>query len=206
MTQATMKSLISYKNEIDWFDINHLYGGKGVPFSQGIIADTVIKQYKIPAIRWGYNGSLVGVETKKQIMIWRDKGAVTEFKGIINKSEIDPAIEAKIASKPKINMNTKLFTNENINDVMDQVRNGLKFPYIDVHGSTFDRDNFYITISIQPKSEWNYGYLNNSKHITISVDQNRKIEAVKNSGLKFRGFRAKSIEEVIEKVNKITEK
>lgn len=200
MVEATKNTLTSYKNEINWGK------EKSLPFMQGNAINTIIKEYRLPAIRWGYSGSLIGIETEKQYLIWRDKGHALEFKGIIEKSEINENIPVKKSNKAKIDMNTKLFTDSNIDEVMDQVRKGLKFPYVDVHGSTFDKDDFYITISIQPKSEWNFGYINNTKHITIAVSQNRKVEAVKNYGLKFRGFRAKSIEEVIEKVNKITEK
>jgi hypothetical protein len=47
--------------------------------------NTLIAHYKIPAIKWGYSGSLVGIETKKQIMVWRDKGSHLEFLGLTNK-------------------------------------------------------------------------------------------------------------------------
>jgi hypothetical protein len=56
-----------------------------LPMSQGMAIQIVIDTYKIPAIKWGYNGSLIGIETKKQIMVWRDKGSCLEFLGLMNK-------------------------------------------------------------------------------------------------------------------------
>lgn len=79
MVKATKKTLESYRNEIKFGTENNL------PMSQGMAINSVIKEYQIPAIAWGYSGSLIGVETKKQIIIWRDKGTHLEFKGLIDK-------------------------------------------------------------------------------------------------------------------------
>ena len=79
MVKATKKTLNSYRSEIKWGTKREL------PMAPGMAIKSVIKQYRIQAIRWGYSGSLIGVETKKQIMIWRDKGTHLEFKGLINK-------------------------------------------------------------------------------------------------------------------------
>ena len=79
MTKATEKTLQTYRANIKF--------GKEqkMPLSQGMAIKRLIEEYKIPAIAWGYEGSLIGIETKKQIMIWRDKGTHLEFKGLINK-------------------------------------------------------------------------------------------------------------------------
>lgn len=60
---------------------------KNLPLSQGSAIKEVISRYKIPAIQWGYvgTGAFIGVETKKQKMFWRDKGAELQFLGILNK-------------------------------------------------------------------------------------------------------------------------
>lgn len=47
--------------------------------------NAVIKEYGIPVKRWGYSGSLIGVETNKQYLFWRDRGTHLEFKGILDK-------------------------------------------------------------------------------------------------------------------------
>jgi hypothetical protein len=79
MARATQKTLESYKNKI-------VFGTEqSLPMGQGYAINSVIKEYNIPAIAWGYHGSLIGVETKKQFIIWRDRGTHLEFKGIIDK-------------------------------------------------------------------------------------------------------------------------
>ena len=79
MTQATTKTLESYRAKIKWGT------ERSLPAGQGMAIQSVIREYKIPAIRWGYYGSLIGVETKKQIIIWRDRGTHLDFKGVIDK-------------------------------------------------------------------------------------------------------------------------
>ncbi len=79
MTQATEKTLKSYKSKIKFGT------KKELPAIPGMNINGVIKQYKIPAIAWGWSGSLIGVETKKQYIFWRDFGTHLEFKGLLNK-------------------------------------------------------------------------------------------------------------------------
>lgn len=79
MTIATQKTLQKYKNEIKWGQQEEL------PMTQGLAITNVIERYDIPAKQWGYSGSLIGIETKKQYLFWRDRGSELEFKGIINK-------------------------------------------------------------------------------------------------------------------------
>ena len=58
------------------------------PFSQGYLLKYLREHYKVPAIRAGYAGDLVSLETKRQFIIWRDTGVGAEFIGLINK-EVD---------------------------------------------------------------------------------------------------------------------
>ena len=58
---------------------------RSLPFSQGWAIKEVIKKYKIPVKEWGYSGSAIAVGTKKQRMLWRDKGTHLDFLGIVNK-------------------------------------------------------------------------------------------------------------------------
>lgn len=55
---------------------------KEMPFSQGWAINKVIKKYKIPAKKWGYDYDVIGVQTKKQRMLWRDAGTKLEFLGL----------------------------------------------------------------------------------------------------------------------------
>lgn len=57
---------------------------QSLPMSQGLAIKEVIKRYKIPAQRWGYSGSAIAVQTKKQKILWRDRGSHLDFLGIIN--------------------------------------------------------------------------------------------------------------------------
>lgn len=58
---------------------------KRLPMMQGEAIKTVIQKYKIPAIKWGYGAQYIGVETKKQIIVWEDEGWRLIFMGIYNK-------------------------------------------------------------------------------------------------------------------------
>ena len=58
---------------------------QSLPMSQGLAIKEVIKRYKIPAQKWGYSGSAIGVETKRQRILWRDRGSHLDFLGIIDK-------------------------------------------------------------------------------------------------------------------------
>ena len=87
MFEVTKKTLINYKNKIK-------FGReKSLPLMQGEMINLLIKKYKIPAcfksVKWGYHLDLVGIETKKQFMIWRDCGSHAEFLGLINKDGSD---------------------------------------------------------------------------------------------------------------------
>lgn len=72
-------TLLGYKSKIKWSD------SKSMAFSPGFAINSVIKRYKIPAKKWGYSGSIIGVETNKQFMFWKDSGYSLEFKGLLNK-------------------------------------------------------------------------------------------------------------------------
>lgn len=56
-----------------------------LPFMQGYAINEVIKKYNIPAVAWGYFSDLIGVETKKQYILWRDEGWRLVFLGLVNK-------------------------------------------------------------------------------------------------------------------------
>lgn len=58
---------------------------KDLPFSQGYAINYLIKRYKINAIKWGWGNSTIALETKKQFLLWEDKGSSLEFLGLINK-------------------------------------------------------------------------------------------------------------------------
>ena len=60
---------------------------KKMAFSQGFAINTVIKRYKIPAIKWGHSFNVIGVETNKQQMFWRDNGGELVFLGLLDNED-----------------------------------------------------------------------------------------------------------------------
>ena len=74
------ETLKRYAKKIEWHSLEDDF-----PFSQGYLINHLIKLYKMPAIRAGYHGELIAVETKRQIIMWRDTGVGAEFVGLINK-------------------------------------------------------------------------------------------------------------------------
>lgn len=79
MTQAKKSTLENYKSKIKFTT------KKNLPFSQGYAINALVKNYKIPVKKWGYDGALIGLETNKQYLFWRDIGGELEFKGLLNK-------------------------------------------------------------------------------------------------------------------------
>lgn len=80
MKKISKSTLKKHINSIKWTTQK-----KKLPFSQGFAINFLIKRYKINAIRWGYQNNLIGLETKKQYLIWKDAGSSLEFLGIVNK-------------------------------------------------------------------------------------------------------------------------
>ena len=72
-------SLRAIDRKIDWG--RH----EDMPMVQGMGINEVIKRYKIPAMAWGWSGSHIGVETKKQKIFWLDEGTHLKFLGMLNK-------------------------------------------------------------------------------------------------------------------------
>lgn len=58
---------------------------KDLPYSQGYAIKMILGKYDIKPIQFAYTTDLVGIETAKQKLIWRDKGLSLEFLGLIDK-------------------------------------------------------------------------------------------------------------------------
>ena len=56
-------------------------------FAQQLAVKKLIDHYGIPAKKIGSYMSTIGLETKKQFLLWRDKGYEYEFLGLVNKKE-----------------------------------------------------------------------------------------------------------------------
>jgi hypothetical protein len=99
LTDAVSQSkLKEYDKLIEWGT------EKKLPFSQGYAIKQAIKEFKIPAIEWGYGQigrySLIGVGTKKQRLFWKDTGTQLEPLGILNKDgSIPDSVEISTIKK-----------------------------------------------------------------------------------------------------------
>lgn len=100
-----------------------------------------------------------------------------------------------------------LFSIENINDVVDNLKNGIKAPYVNVAYSTLggkDRVTILLIISLDKRETWKNGIIENTNYTRLSLNRNGEVHSF--SGFKVRKFRAKSIPEVITKINQALDK
>jgi len=58
--------------------------------SPGLMIKHIIENYKIPALSVGfdYRSCTLGIETKKQFILWRDCGSHAELLGLIQKEDL----------------------------------------------------------------------------------------------------------------------
>ena len=102
----------------------------------------------------------------------------------------------------------KLFDINTVESVVKQINLTLRFPYVHVHTSTLGGDKnvaIFVTISSTPKQFWINGILQNSKYAKFRIDNNGSVEKFTGHQLKFRKFTAKSIGQIVEKINNIKE-
>jgi len=117
-----------------------------------------------------------------------------------NKGKSDIS-NAKIKPTP-----VDLFNYENVDEAVEKLKEGLDFPFVGVNTSTLggkENVTILLTISKDPKSEWPNNILQNSCYGKIHISQNGTVEQFSGWRLKLRKFKGKSIEHVIEKINKI---
>ena len=72
---------------------------ESLPMMQGMAIKDVIKEYKMPAIAWGYYADVIGVETKQQTILWKDYGSHLEFLGLLNKDKDEIKLPASKKEK-----------------------------------------------------------------------------------------------------------
>jgi len=98
------------------------------------------------------------------------------------------------------------FNFDTAREVMDRLKNDLKFPFVSTRLSTLggkDNPTIMLTISAEPKEYWGNGIFENSPYRRFSIHNDGTVENFVCSGLdKVRKFNAKSIDNLIEKLNK----
>ncbi len=58
----------------------------------------LVEEYKIPAKKWGYHHSHIGIETKRQKLFWRDEGIQLIFLGILDNTSVHHPNPAPVVS------------------------------------------------------------------------------------------------------------
>ena len=100
----------------------------------------------------------------------------------------------------------RLFDYESVEDAKVQLEEGLDFPYVSVRSSILggkEDVSILVTVSKDPESEWANHILQNSRYAKIHILRDGTVEQFVGWKLKMRKFKGKSIEHIIEKINKI---
>ena len=80
-------------------------------------------------------------------------------------------------------------TKEQNEEILSYLRNNIKYPYVNIsNGALGGYDSIYIKLSLDPKEEWDHGYIQNSRMLLFSVIDN-KIENI-TAPREFKTFRA----------------
>lgn len=87
-------------------------------------------------------------------------------------------------------------------------------PFVQVQKAVMGTTEIMLLISFEPKTDWNFGYVENSNYIRISIEQNGVVECftqclyrkgLKNTlagrlPIKLRKFTAKTLDKAVEKL------
>lgn len=100
----------------------------------------------------------------------------------------------------------KLFSIENIEEVKQEIKEGLNFPYIHLYHSTLggnENISMLLTISLNSRETWANQILENSAYIKLHILNNGQVYMiVRNREVKkFRKIRFKNIKELVAKLN-----
>lgn len=100
-------------------------------------------------------------------------------------------------------------TQQNYKEIISQLQEGLKFPFVNVteaplqSSRTPDKDlSIMIDVSLDKREDWKYGYIENSRYARLHVENDNKCTQFSGSGIKIRKTSFKTIEELIQKLNK----
>jgi late competence protein required for DNA uptake (superfamily II DNA/RNA helicase) len=114
----------------------------------------------------------------------------------------------------KVKSKEPLFDYESADEVMRKMEKKINAPYISIQKSAFSRYarekmSIIITLSLDPKEKWTNKILHNSRYLMWYIDRYGTIELF-NKGFtiktKFRKQGAKSVDEIIKKINTYIDK
>jgi hypothetical protein len=117
------------------------------------------------------------------------------------------------------NNNVTLDTDSVIEYIKREI--GGHVPYLSIgKGALGGEDSIYLSISLDPKNEWNYGYIDNSQHFRMSIYHDGSMEVFTQSlykkghrnsyehrlKTKFRKCTANTVEDVVKRIKKFIDK
>ena len=127
------------------------------------------------------------------------------FKSIVAEAGLDTGYRTLGGSHR--NREQTVFSFETIQDAVAKLNNKINAPVVKASYSTLggERDaSIMVAISIDPKDSWGNGIYENSRYMRFHIQPDGVIEQFRISykiPLKFRKVRAKSLDDVIAKIN-----
>ncbi len=101
-----------------------------------------------------------------------------------------------------------IFDITNVKEFVAKLKDEIKAPYVNAYFSTLggeDRVSILLTISMEEKSEWSNGILENSKYSKFHLHKNGTVEQITRSHKlrenKFRKIKVKTQQQIIDKIN-----
>ena len=100
----------------------------------------------------------------------------------------------------------KMFDVENVEVVKNQIKTGLKFPYLNIYHSTLggkENISILLCVSLDNRETWANGILQNSAYMKLHILNFGKIYMIcrDRKVKKFRKCNFKNIDDLIEKLN-----
>lgn len=127
------------------------------------------------------------------------------FKSIISEAGLDTGDRTLGGSH--LNREQSVFSFETIQDAVAKLNSKIDAPVVKASYSTLGGErnaSIMLAISIDPKESWGNGIYENSRYMRFHIQQDGVIEQFRIShkiSLKFRKVRAKSLDDVITKIN-----
>lgn len=110
--------------------------------------------------------------------------------------------------KQILEKNEPIFDVDGADELVDKLKKKIKAPVITSYKSTLGGENnvsVLLSLSLDPKDTWVNGIFENSRYMKFHISLPNIIEMITSSykieGKKFRKSRAKSIDDVVKKIN-----
>lgn len=97
-----------------------------------------------------------------------------------------------------------IFSANDVKEFVEKINSGIKAPYVNAYYSDLGGEknvSVLLTVSLDDKSSWKYDILENSRYAKLHIYRDGTIEKFSGSLPKMRKAKAKSQQEVIDKIN-----